>query len=67
MNFAESTKKKMTKMEAEGYAIVVGNDWRLNRRPKWAGFDCVRIAQTNDRFHGRCVRTVWAVRPRAEV
>jgi len=64
MTFAKSTIEKMNKAKAEGFTIIVGNDWRLGRRPKYAKFECRKLAQTNDRHHGKSVRTVWAIRPK---
>ncbi len=52
----------MSEYEAAGYTVLDGNDWRLSQRKKWANFECVKLAQTNSRRHGKCVSTVWAVR-----
>ncbi|MFA6235077.1 MAG: hypothetical protein WC824_12965 [Bacteroidota bacterium] len=67
MKFAKTTIEKMDKARAEGFTVIVGNDWRLKRRPKYQSFEVRKIAQTNDRHHGRSVRTVWAIRPKTEV
>jgi len=56
------TKALIKEYGAGGYEIVIGNDWQLSRRPKWAGYECVRLCQTNSKRHGRCIYTVWAVR-----
>ena len=34
----------------------------MNKAKKWAGFDTVRVAQTNSRFHGKSIQTLWAVK-----
>lgn len=63
--YAKSTLEKIDHYESEGYTIICGNNPFLDKARKWAGHECVRLAQTNSRRHGRCVSTVWAVKPRA--
>jgi len=65
MNFAKTTIEKMNTARAEGFTVIVGNDWRLGQRPKYANCDVRKIAQTNDKHHGKSVRTIWAVRLKA--
>jgi len=67
MRFAKETLDKMAAYEAAGYEIIVGNDWRLGDRPKYRDYDCVKLAQTNDRRHGKSVRTVWAIKFKPEM
>jgi len=66
MRFAKETLEKITAYEALGYEVIVGNDWRLGQRPKYRDFDCVKLAQTNHRQHGKSVRTVWAIKLKPE-
>ena len=66
MRFAKETLEKMETYEALGYEVIVGNDWRLGQRPKYRDFDCVKLAQTNHRQHGKSVRTVWAIKLKPE-
>ncbi len=61
--FATETLRKMAQAEAEGFELIVGNDPYLDTAAKWNGFEVRKIAQTNSRYHGHSVRTVWAVRP----
>lgn len=64
MAYAKSTLEKIARYEAEGYTVICGNNPFLNKTRKWAGHECIRLAQTNSRYHGRCISTVWAVKPR---
>ena len=61
--YAAKTIAKIADHEARGYTIIYGNAPYLNRSAKWSGHECVRLAQTNSRSHGRSISTVWAVRP----
>jgi hypothetical protein len=63
MKLSNQTQERIAEFERMGFTIIIGNDWRLGRRPKWANHVCIRLAQTNSTTHGRCIRTVWAVRP----
>ncbi|GIV82183.1 MAG: hypothetical protein KatS3mg051_1537 [Anaerolineae bacterium] len=62
--YARKTVRLAEELAATGYTIIVGNDPFLAARPKWAEYDCIRIAQTNSRLHGYSIRTVWAVKPK---
>jgi hypothetical protein len=64
MRFASTTTEKMRAAEADGFTVIVGNDWRLPTRPKYRDCEVRKIAQTNSRRHGKPIRTVWAVRPK---
>jgi len=64
MTYAKTTRQKMNAALLEGFLIIEGNDWRLDRRPKYANCEVRKIAQTNDRHHGKSVRTIWAIRPK---
>jgi hypothetical protein len=55
----------MEQAESDGFEIIIGNNPYLDKAAKWASHDVRRLAQTNSRHHGRPVRTVWAVRPKA--
>lgn len=61
--FSSNTLTKIAQAEAEGFTIVIGNDWQLDERPKWERHECKLLSRVNSRWHGWCVRTVWAVRP----
>ena len=67
MKFANTTIEKMKSHEAKGFEIIIGNNPFLNKREKYKDFECVRLAQTNDRPSGYCKRTVWAVRKQETV
>ena len=62
--FRRLTKAKMRVLLEDGWTLVIGNDYRLGERPIWVRYDCRKVTQTNGRQHGKCVRTVWAVRIR---
>jgi hypothetical protein len=62
----DQTARRIEIFRANGWEIHDGNDYRLPDRPLYAGRDVVRLCQTNHRRHGKCVRTVFAVRQRAE-
>ena len=62
MKFAKQTIEKMRAAEEAGFQIIIGNNPFLDKRKKYAGFECIRLAQTNDRQSGFCKRTVWAIR-----
>ena len=62
MRFAKQTLERIEKYEGLGYEIHIGNNPRMDRAKKWASHDVVRIARTNSRRHGHCVRTVWAAK-----
>jgi hypothetical protein len=62
MRFAKQTLDLVEKYEGLGYEIHVGNNPRMDLTKKWADHDLVRIARTNSRYHGNCVRTVWATK-----
>jgi len=47
---------------AMGFDVIIGNDWKLHTRKRWANYTCVLLARTNSRRHGKTVRTVWAVK-----
>lgn len=59
---APTTIKKMEKLEKEGYRFVPGNNRNLNKTKKWSQFDCIRVALTNSRNHGKSIATMWAVK-----
>jgi len=62
MKRTQKTEDKITELEDQGYKIIDGNNPFLNKHKKYAGFECIRIAQTNSRRHGKSINTVWAVR-----
>ena len=64
MKISKQTLDRIATHEALGFEILIGNDWRLPDRPKWRKHEVVRLCQTNSRHHGRCVRTVFAVKLR---
>lgn len=66
MSYALQTIAKIAAHKAAGYEIIEGNAPFLNKSAKWARHECVRLAQTNSRRHGRSVSTVWAVKPRTQ-
>lgn len=43
--------------------LIVGSDHKVPIRPKYQDQDVLNICRTNSRHHGKCIRTVWAVRP----
>ena len=63
MRHQKSTIARIEKYASQGYQIIEGNNWRLNRAKKYAKHHCIRLAQTNSRLHGKSINTVWAVRP----
>ena len=62
MKYAAQTIRRMKEHEAQGFAIIEGNNPDLPYAKKWKGHECVRLARTNSKRHGWCIRTVWAVR-----
>lgn len=60
----QKTRDTMRELTAQGYTIIEGNNPYLPRRKKYAGYDIVRIAQTNSRYHGKSINTVFAIRVR---
>lgn len=62
MKFAKQTERLIEQYAKDGYEIHVGNNPRMDQAPKWQGHHLVRLAQTNSRYHGRSVRTVWAAK-----
>jgi hypothetical protein len=63
--FSAETLQRMEQAESDGFEIIIGNNPYLDKAAKWANHEVRKIAQTNSRRHGRPVRTVWAVRPKA--
>jgi hypothetical protein len=61
---APVTIRLIAEHEALGFEIVIGNDYRLPTRPKWRNYEVRRLCGTNSRRHGRCIRTVFAVKLR---
>ena len=61
MKLANKTLDLIKDHEARGFEILIGNNPRLSRRPKWQNHICVRLAHTNG-ASGLCKRTVWAVK-----
>ena len=59
---ASCTIAKMQKLSDAGYSFIAGNNYKLNKTKKWSGFDCIRVAQTNSRTHGKSIATMWAVK-----
>ena len=59
---APRTARLIDKHLEVGYPIVVGNDWQKSQRPKYAGREMRLIARTNSRRHGKCLRTIWAIK-----
>jgi hypothetical protein len=56
------TMERMRALADLGYQFVMGN----NPAPKRSVYGCpidqaVRVSQVNHRFHGKCIRTIWAV------
>jgi len=64
MKLSKQTLDRIAAHEALGFEIIIGNDWRLPDRPKWRNHEIVRLCITSSRRHGRCVRTVFAVKLR---
>lgn len=62
MKYAAQTIRRMKEHEVLGYEIIEGNNPDLPYAKKWKGHECVRLARTNSKRHGWCIRTVWAVR-----
>lgn len=62
MAYSKITLTKIAAHEADGYEIIYGNNPFLHLAMKWSGHECVRLALTNSRTHGKCISTVWAVR-----
>lgn len=63
MKHTEKTLEKVAFYQAQGYAIIEGNNHRLPTRKKYRDYEIVRIARTNSRYHGHCINTIWAVKP----
>jgi len=59
---SDDTASEIERLSADGYRIIVGNNPFLDRAKKYAGMSVVRISHVNSRFHGRCIRTIWAVK-----
>jgi len=59
---ASVTIQKIKSHIEKGFKILLGNDFRLANRPKWSGSQTIKLADTNSKNHGRCIRTVWAVK-----
>ena len=57
---APSTLEKMRRLAADGYSFIVGNN-PTSKRP-YGYDDALRVSQVNHRLHGKCIRTIWAVR-----
>jgi hypothetical protein len=62
LNASSKTIKKMDFYEKLGFGFIAGNNYRLSRAKKWEKYNCVRIAQTNSRHHGKSIATMWAVK-----
>ena len=62
-NAAPATQARADELPAAGWTIIDGCDWNLPDRPKYLAMHVLRIRQTNDRCHGRCLATTYAVRP----
>ena len=57
------TVERMRQLAQQGYRFVVGN----NPVPTRTVYGCpvadaVKITQLNSRTHGKCIRTIWAIR-----
>lgn len=61
-NVQDSTAAQIEKLSAQGYKIIVGNNPYLDKAQKYNGRECIRISQVNSRVHGKCLRTIWAVK-----
>jgi hypothetical protein len=61
-NGSKKTFQKCADLQNDGYRFIPGNNPRMDTAKKWAGFDLVRVAQTNHRKHGKCIQTLWAVK-----
>lgn len=60
-NVANSTAAKIKKHVSAGDDIYIGNNPFMDKAKKWEWFHLTRLAQTNSRYHGRSIRTIWAV------
>jgi hypothetical protein len=58
----KQTEQRIKVFERNGWTIIDGNDWRLPTRGRYLNYFVVRLAQTNHKRHGKCIRTVFAVR-----
>ena len=59
------TARKIEEYSREGWRIIVGNNPHLDKARKYRGYHTVRLSRTNSKTHGFCIRTIWAVKPRA--
>ncbi len=62
MKHQQKTIDLMDKLEELGFKIIEGNNPFLSKHKKYADFECIRIAQTNSRKHGKSINTVWAIK-----
>lgn len=61
-NVHKSTADKIRSYAKGGYKIVIGNNPRMAQAKKHAGKEVVLLAQVNARTHGKCIRTIHAVK-----
>ena len=56
------TAQTIERLSDKGYTIKVGNNPNMDKTKKWQNSDLIRVSQVNSRSHGKCVRTIWAVK-----
>jgi hypothetical protein len=61
-NGTAETFRKCDELSEQGFFFIPGNNYRLGETEKWKKYSPIRVAQTNSRFHSRCIQTLWAVR-----
>lgn len=61
-NGAPITWRRCEILARQGFRFIPGNNPRLGNTNKWRYNSPIRIAQTNSRYHGMSVQTLWAVR-----
>ena len=62
MAYSKNTIKKIEKYQNEGFKIIHGNNPKMDKTLKWSDYNLIKICQTNSKFHGWSLYTVWALK-----
>ncbi len=58
----DSTMVKIEKFIADGWDVIVGNTRPKNQKTIYGKINHVLLSRVNSRYHGKCIRTIWAVK-----
>ncbi len=62
MQYSKKTLNKIDFYKKLGFTIIEGNNPMMRNSKKWNNFELIRICQTNSKYHGFSLYTVWAVK-----